>query len=136
MRRAAQLITALSAMALLGGCASAHAARVGSRTSRVVAGGTCGQSYSAGHVPVILKVSAGSVPCPQAQQVELAYNHDILTGAAKGNGGGGAVKVGGWTCNGLPTPRILQTGEVSTCTGDGGKFDAVLASASPGPSHN
>lgn len=134
MRRVAQLIAALSAMALAAGCASAHAARVGSKTSGVVAGGSCGQAYSAGHVPVILKVSAGTVLCSQAQQVESAYNQDILAGRAPGNGGGGPVRVDGWTCQGLPTPRVLQTGEVSTCAKDGNRFAVVLASPTPAPS--
>ena len=133
MRRVAQLITALSAMALVAGCSSAHAARVGSKTSGVAAGGACGQAYSAGHVPVILKVSAGTVPCAQAQQVQSAYSHDVMAGKAPGNGGGGPVRIDGWTCQGLPTPRVLQTGEVSTCAKDGDRFDAVLASPTPAP---
>lgn len=134
MRRAAQLIAALSAMALVAGCGSAHAARVGSKTSSGGAGGNCGHASSAGHVPVLLKVTAGTVPCSQAQQIEAAYNHDIMAGMAPGNGGGGPVRVDGWTCRGFPTPHILQTGEVSTCAKDGDRFAALLASPTPAPS--
>ena len=134
MRHAAQLIAALSAMALVAGCGSAHAARLGSKTSGALPGGSCGGAYSAGHVPVILKASSGTVPCSQAQQVQSAYNHDIMAGRAPGNGGGGPVRVDGWTCQGFPTPRVLQTGEVSTCAKDGDRFDAVLASPTPAPS--
>jgi hypothetical protein len=140
MRRAAQLIAVLAAMTLAAGCgsASAHAARVGSRTSSESAartGGSCGNSFTAGHVPIVLKVDSGTVPCPQAQQVESGYNQDIVTGKAQGNGGGGPVKVNGWTCEGFPTPRILRTGQVSRCSSGAGEFDAVLASSTPAPSN-
>jgi hypothetical protein len=138
MRRAAQLIATLAATALAAGCGSAHAARVGSnKTSSggvAGAGGSCGLSYTAGHVPVVLKVGTGAVPCAQAKQVESGYNQDIVSGKARGNGGGGQVQVNGWTCEGFPTPRILQTGEVSRCSSGDGQFDAVLASSSPAPS--
>lgn len=135
MRRAAQLVAALLGGAMLAGCGSAHAARVGSKTSAggvaVPSGHGCGQAYSAGHVPVMLMVRSGSVVCSEAQQVEAAYNHDLMAGLVRGNGGGAPVNVGGWTCQGLPTPRILRTGEVSTCSKDGSRFDAQMASPAP-----
>lgn len=132
MWRAAQLIAALAAMSVAAGCGSAHAARVGSGTSGGGAagtGGSCGPAYTAGHVPIILKVGAGTVPCSQAQHVESAYNQEIVAGKAPGNGGGGPVQLGSWTCEGFATPRILQTGEVSRCSSGGNQFDAVLASS-------
>lgn len=136
MWRAAQLIATLTAIALAAGCGSAHAARVGSRRSSggvAGTGGSCGRAYTAGHVPVVLRVSGGAVPCTQAQQAESGYNADIVAGKAKGNGGGGPVLVNGFTCQGFPTPHILQTGEVSRCSSGAGQFDAVLAAASPAP---
>lgn len=138
MPRVAQLTAPLLAVALAAGCGSAHAARIGAKTTSGVlaagGGGSCGRAYTAGHVPIILKVSTGTVACSQAQQVETAYNREIAAGKAPGNGGGGPVQVDGWTCQGLPTPRILRTGEVSTCAKDGNQFTAVLTSPSPAPS--
>ena len=137
MRRAALLFAALVGMAFVAGCSSAHASRIGARTASegqaASTGHSCGQAYTAGHVPVVLTVSSGTAACSQVQQVESAYDHEILTGQAPGNGGGGPVKVDGWTCQGLPTPRVLQTGQVSKCANSGGQFVAVLASASPAP---
>ena len=138
MRRAALLFAALVGMAFVAGCGSAHAARVGAKTASegqpTATGRSCGQAYTAGHVPVILTVTSGTAACSQVQQVESAYDHDILAGQVPGNGGGGPAQVDGWTCQGMPTPRILQTGQVSKCAGSGSQFVAVLASASPAPS--
>jgi hypothetical protein len=138
MRRTALLVAAILAPVLMAGCGSAHAARTGSGLSGAEAstGESCGQSFSAGHVPVTLEVDAGTVPCAQAEQVESTYNHDLTAGLAPGNGGGGPVRVDGWTCQGFPTPHVLQTGEVSKCARNGNEFDALLASPSASPSHS
>ena len=133
MRRAVRLVLATLAMALVAGCGNAHAARTGTSSSATV-GGSCGKSATAGHVPVTLEVTAGTVPCAQAMQVESAYNHELTAGMAPGNGGGGPVRVNGWTCQGYPTPRVLQTGQVSRCARNGSQFDAVLASPTAAPS--
>lgn len=136
MRHAALLVTALVGMAVVAGCGSAHAAGVGLKTSTNSGGAegkgrSCGQAHTAGHVPVVLAVTSGTVTCSEAQQVEAAYGHDITAGLAPGNGGGGPVPVDGWTCQGLPTPKILRTGQVSKCAKGGSEFDAVLASSAP-----
>lgn len=136
MRHAALLITALVGMGVAAGCGSAHAAGVGLKTSTSSGGAegkgrSCGQAYTPGHVPVVLAVTSGTVTCSEAQQVEAAYSHDITAGLAPGNGGGGPVPVSGWTCQGMPTPKILRTGQVSKCAKGGNQFDAVLASSTP-----
>lgn len=130
MHRAAQLFAACMATTLAAGCGSAHAAP----TSGAGGGGSCGRTYTAGHVPVILTVTRGAVPCAQAQQVESTYNHYVATGQAPGNGGGGPVHVSGWLCEGFPTPTVLRTGQVSKCSKGGDEFETQLASSTPAPS--
>jgi hypothetical protein len=99
---------------------------------------TCGTSHTAIGVPVIVEVEKGSVSCALA--LELQHDYAALVGSGKvaGNGGGAPVKVEGWTCQGLDTTTILQTGEASKCSQGGAEIITILntqgQSASPGPS--
>ena len=54
------------------------------------------------------------------------YTRKLTAGEAPGNGGGGPVPVDGWTCQGYPTPQVLQTGRASECHRGGIEFFAVL----------
>ena len=80
---------------------------------------SCGNARTAANVPVQVKVSGGSVTCGAALAIERAYARAIRLGLAPGNGGGGPIKVRGWTCRGFATPVVLQTGKASKCVRDG-----------------
>jgi hypothetical protein len=90
----------------------------------------CGTGKTAANVPVEIEVDRGQVSCPAAMQVEANYARAIAQGLAPGNGGGGPVKVSGWTCQGLDTPQLLKTGETSKCVKDSREIVAVLESPS------
>jgi hypothetical protein len=66
-------------------------------------------------VPVTIKVLKGTVDCSSVMQVEDSYAAMIKNGDVPGNGGGAPVSVDGWTCQGYPTPHVLQTGDASQC---------------------
>ncbi|MGH3302308.1 MAG: hypothetical protein ACRDOK_11615 [Streptosporangiaceae bacterium] len=89
----------------------------------------CGTGLTAANVPVEIEVDRGQVTCSAAMQVEAGYAKAIVHGQAPGNGGGGPVRVDGWTCQGLPTPQLLKTGETSKCAKDGHEIVAILRSA-------
>jgi hypothetical protein len=59
--------------------------------------------------------------------IERDYAHAIRSGQAPGNGGGGPVKIKGWTCEGFPTPTVLKTGKASKCVEDGNEILEVLS---------
>lgn len=66
--------------------------------------------------------------------VEAAYATAIRSGRAPGNGGGGPVRVNGWTCQGFTTPVVLHTGKASKCVKDGDEILEILppvSSSSP-----
>ncbi len=86
----------------------------------------CGTSRTAASVPVEIEVDRGQVSCSVAMQVEASYARAIVAGLAPGNGGGGPVRVDGWTCQGLATPQLLKTGETSKCASDGREIVAIL----------
>jgi hypothetical protein len=90
----------------------------------------CGTSRTAANVPVEIEVDRGQVACSVALQVEAGYAKAIVEGLAPGNGGGGPIKVDGWTCQGLATPQLLKTGETSKCAKDGREIVAILKSPS------
>jgi hypothetical protein len=90
----------------------------------------CGTTRTAANVPVIVKVSQGTVSCATALRVENSYAALIRAGKVRGNGGGAPVKVSGWTCWGFPTPEILKTGNTSACRTD----DAEILEVLPPPS--
>jgi hypothetical protein len=95
----------------------------------------CGTTRTGDNVPVVIKVTKGSVSCPTALGIEDSYASMIKQGDLKGNGGGAPLTVGGWTCQGYPTPQVLQTGTTSECHTASAEVVAVLdvsASSSPG----
>jgi hypothetical protein len=113
---------ALSVLALAG-CGTA-----GKPAAAVVQ--DCGAGKTAANVPVEIEVDRGQVSCQTAMQIEADYAKAIAQGLAPGNGGGGPVKVSGWTCQGLDTPQLLKTGETSKCVKDNHEIVAVLISPS------
>ena len=128
VRRAAQITGLLVLLAggtgLLAGCASAAAADSGP-------GASCGTTRTAANVPVIIKVAKGSVNCGTALRVENEYAAKIRDGQVQGNGGGAPVAVGGWTCQGYPTPEVLSTGNASQCHTASAAIVAVLSVPTP-----
>jgi hypothetical protein len=119
----AVLACALPAVLALAGCATA--AKPPAATVQ-----DCGTGRTAANVPVEIEVDRGQVSCSAAMQVEASYAKAIVDGQAPGNGGGGPVKVDGWTCQGLATPQLLKTGETSKCARDGRQIVAILKSPS------
>jgi hypothetical protein len=109
---------------LLAGCGSAAAAGAGPGT-------TCGTTHTAANVPVVIKVAKGTVNCGTALQVENEYAAKIRNGQVQGNGGGAPVAVGGWTCQGYPTPEVLSTGNASQCHTANAVIMAVLPVPTP-----
>jgi hypothetical protein len=75
---------------------------------------------------VQVEVASGNISCGSAKAVELAYAKAIRSGLAPGNGGGGPVKIRGWTCQGFATPIVLQTGKASKCTQGGSEILEIL----------
>ena len=111
------------AAGLLAGCGSA-AAGAGP-------GASCGTTHTAANVPVVVKVAKGTVDCGTALQVENEYAAKIRDGQVQGNGGGAPVAVGGWTCQGYPTPEVLSTGNASQCHTASAAIVAVLPVPNP-----
>ena len=108
-------------------CGARHAAAhpsASAPTSAYVA--FCGTARTAASVPVRVEVARGHVPCPTARAVVLAYAKAIRSGLAPGNGGGGPVKINGWTCQGFATPVVLATGKASKCTHDSNEILEIL----------
>jgi hypothetical protein len=66
------------------------------------------------------------VSCAIALGVENDYATMVRRGDLKGNGGGAPLTVSGWTCQGYPTPRVLQTGTTSECHTASAEVVAVL----------
>ena len=112
-------VLAAGAAGVLAGCSSGAAAGV-------QAGATCGTTRTAADVPVIIKVTKGTVSCSTAMQVENEYAVKIKSGQVPGNGGGAPVGVSGWTCQGYPTPEVLSTGNASQCHTGSAAIVAVL----------
>jgi hypothetical protein len=94
-------------------------------------GTSCGTTRTAANVPVIIKVTKGTVNCGTALQVENEYAAKIRAGQVLGNGGGAPVAVSGWTCQGYPTPEVLSTGTASQCHTSRAAIVAVLAAHTP-----
>ncbi|MGN6794542.1 MAG: hypothetical protein ACTHJW_19330 [Streptosporangiaceae bacterium] len=107
IRRSVGLVVLLTAAAPGCGGPGSPATR-----TRVVA---CGTAKTAAEVPVKVLVAQGNVACGTAKAVMLAYARAIRSGRAPGNGGGGPVKIKGWTCQGFATPVVLQTGKAAKC---------------------
>ena len=89
----------------------------------------CGTTKTAVNVPVIIEVRRGKVDCDEAMSIERKYAAAIASGKEPGNGGGGPVKVDGWTCRGFATPEVLRTGNASKCDKGTAEILAVLPAA-------
>ena len=86
----------------------------------------CGTTKTAANVPVQVQVRYGKVSCAAAMAIERDYAKAIKDGSAPGNGGGGPVKIDGWTCQGFATPVVLRTGQASKCVFRGTEILAIL----------
>ena len=73
-----------------------------------------------------VEITRGQITCSTALAIERGYARAVRSGQAPGNGGGGPVKVRGWTCQGFPTPTVLKTGKASRCTEDGNEILELL----------
>jgi len=93
----------------------------------------CGTEKTAASVPVRVEVIRGQLACTTARAIERAYAAAVRSGQAPGNGGGGPVKIQGWTCQGFATPVVLHTGKASKCVRDGVEILEVLPPV-PSPS--
>jgi hypothetical protein len=118
IRRSVWLVALLSAAAA--GCSGQGSTAT---KSRVI---TCGNAKTAAEVPVKVLIAKGNVACGTAKAVVLAYARAIRSGDAPGNGGGGPVKIQGWTCQGFATPVVLQTGKAAKCKRDGIEILEIL----------
>ena len=122
---------ALIATVLAAGCGAqgspAAAARPGARDRPGAAAGfSCGTAKTAANAPVQVQVRYGKVSCGAAMAIEREYAKAIKDGSAPGNGGGGPVKIDGWTCQGFATPVVLRTGQASKCVLQGTEILAIL----------
>jgi hypothetical protein len=127
MQHVGQVALAVLALALSAGCSASSPSPPGAAaSSSQAAAQTCGTLYTAAHVPVRVEVPPGAVDCTLALRIQADYTRKLSAGLAPGNGGGGPVPVDGWTCEGYPTPQVLQTGRASECHRGGIKFFAVL----------
>ena len=113
---------------LLAGCSSTNATP---GSGAVGAGATCGTTRTAANVPVVIKVTKGTVVCGTAMHVEDEYAAKIRAGQVQGNGGGAPVTVNGWTCQGYATPEVLSTGNASQCHTGSAAILAVLPVPTP-----
>jgi hypothetical protein len=95
-------------------------------------GSSCGATRTGANVPVTIKVIKGTVNCGSVLQVENSYAAMMRAGDVPGNGGGAPVSVNGWTCQGFPTPHVLETGDASQCHTGSAEVVAVLAVPSAG----
>ena len=122
-RGAAAVIVVGCGLLGLAGCSSAPAGSTGT---------SCGTTRTGANVPVVIKVTKGTVDCPTAMRVEQGYATLLKEGDIRGNGGGAPVAVNGWTCQGYPTPEVLRTGAASECHTATAEVAAVLALPSTG----
>jgi hypothetical protein len=97
-------------LALAAGCGGTSSAK--STTAKAI---SCGQSKTAANVPVHIEIVKGQFTCQTALAIEHEYASAIRSGHAPGNGGGGPLKIDGWTCQGFSTPIVLHTGKASKC---------------------
>jgi hypothetical protein len=128
--RAGGSLVLLGLLGLLAGAAGLLAG-CGSAAAGAGPGASCGTTHTAANVPVVVKVAKGTVNCGTALQVENEYAAKIRDGQVQGNGGGAPVAVGGWTCQGYPTPEVLSTGNASQCHTASAAIVAVLPVPSP-----
>jgi hypothetical protein len=117
-------LVALLAAAGCGGSSGHH------KTTAKSAGVDCGSITTAAGTHAELKVTKGSVACPQAVSVYKTYFGDLAKGDAPGQGGGGTVNVQGWNCDSYSTPQMQSTGQGGYCSKAG---TTVTAFMSPPP---
>ena len=121
---------AMTAVALTAGCGPEHSGASApaspAQASTPNPGVSCGTAKTAANVPVTVYRQHGSTPCRTVLSVQKDYAKAILDGSAPGNGGGGPVKIDGWTCQGFATPVVLRTGQASKCVRGGAEILAVL----------
>ncbi len=118
--RSLGLVVLLTAAAA--GCSTGQASPPAGKTRITV----CGTAKTAADVPVKVLVANGSIACGTARAVVLAYAEAIRSGRAPGNGGGGPVKIRGWTCQGFTTPVVLRTGKAAKCARHGVQILEIL----------
>ena len=132
------LLLTVAAMTVVAGattaCGQSGAAARGSHSSAPAYVASCGTAKSAADVPVQVKIARGHASCGTAMTVEAAYATAIRSGREPGNGGGGPVKVDGWTCRGFATPVVDNTGKASECVRDGNEILEIVVLATPSPS--
>jgi hypothetical protein len=131
----AVLATALAAgvvAALAAGCGPASSPKPGSSSTANATVVKCGTAKTAANVPVNIEVVTGRASCGTALKIEQDYARAIRSGLAPGNGGGGPLKVKGWTCQGFATPTVLSTGKASECVRAGTKILAILPPTTSG----
>jgi hypothetical protein len=120
------------AAALLAGGAGVLAGCSSSSPGVQGVGATCGTTRTSADVPVIIKVTEGTVDCGMAMRVENEYAAKVRAGRVPGNGGGAPVAVSGWICQGYPTPEVMSTGTASQCHTASAAIVAVLPVPTPG----
>lgn len=126
-RRVLAMLLAAAALAgAVAACSRSGGAHRSPGTPSAAYVASCGTAKTAADVPVQVKIARGHASCGTAKAVEAAYATAIRSGRAPGNGGGGPVKVDGWTCQGFATPVVLQTGKASKCVRDGDEILEVL----------
>jgi len=149
-RRRLQVALPATIFVLIAGCSAASgassapapgagAAVSGALSPQPTPSGTaCGHTRTGAGVPVIVKVTKGTVDCATAMRIENSYASLVKHGDLQGNGGGAPLSVSGWTCQGYPTPQVLATGAASECHTASAELVAVLAlpatSSAPSPS--
>jgi hypothetical protein len=118
------VLVGVIALGWLAGCSSGPTAGA--------TGTSCGTTRTGANVPVVIRVAKGNVDCAVVLRVEEGYAAAIGNHTVQGNGGGAPVNVYGWTCQGYPTPAVLQTGNASECHTATAEVVAVLALPSSG----
>ncbi len=121
-----RLVGSCCAVAVSLACALAVAGCGGSKANAASRVQSCGATKTAANVPVKVEVYRGTVSCSVAMTIEKNYAAAVVSGRAPGSGGGGPVPVSGWTCQGFPTPKVLQTGDVSKCAKGGTEIIEIL----------
>lgn len=115
---ALRLAALVAALTLVAGCG--HSAAAKTSITR------CGTTRTAANVPVKVEITHGVESCQEAMSVEHRYSEEVAKGKAPGNGGGGPINIGGWKCQGFPTPEVLKTGKASKCVRGDTEILAIL----------
>jgi hypothetical protein len=125
-------VLAAAVAALAAGCGPAASPNPGTSSAANTTVVKCGTGKTAANVPVNIEVVQGHISCATALAIEQDYAKAIRSGLAPGNGGGGPLKVKGWTCQGFSTPTVLSTGKASECVRAGTKILAILPPTTSG----